>query len=211
MDKTPNLNLNKPTYDHPADIEKLNENFDVLDGEVANRLVLPSNIEEGDLLSVASVDPPVLERFDKSAFAPADETPSVEELVAPVHLPVEAIDSSDPKTLFYPLLAAPFPLVIRQVSLVTLRPGVSTSDTDYWTVDIRRVEDGTDFSTFATKTTEATGGEEIEQYVPWTYDAVTFGSAAEIAAGDVVYIRFTASGSPDNIRDPLVTLRYEPL
>ncbi len=36
LPKTPNLNLNRPTYDNNADIEALNENFDILDEEVYN-------------------------------------------------------------------------------------------------------------------------------------------------------------------------------
>ena len=43
LPKTPNLRLNRPTYDNNADIEALNENFDILDEEVAankaNRIV----------------------------------------------------------------------------------------------------------------------------------------------------------------------------
>lgn len=35
LPKTPNLRLNRPTYDNNADIEALNENFDILDEEVA--------------------------------------------------------------------------------------------------------------------------------------------------------------------------------
>lgn len=43
LPKTPNLRLNRPTYDNNADIEALNENFDILDEEVAankaNRII----------------------------------------------------------------------------------------------------------------------------------------------------------------------------
>lgn len=43
LPKTPNLRLNRPTYDNNADIEAINENFDILDEEVAankaNRIV----------------------------------------------------------------------------------------------------------------------------------------------------------------------------
>lgn len=34
IEKTPNYNLNKPDYDEFADIEKLNENFDIIDEKI---------------------------------------------------------------------------------------------------------------------------------------------------------------------------------
>lgn len=108
-----------------------------------------------------------------------------------------------------PVFVAPFAC---DIAAANIAPGaaVAASDTNYWTVKVRRYRAGA-AADIATKTTQVTGGAAMALLQDWNFDAVTFNATNKVCAkGDVITVEFTPTGAPANIVNPLAQIRYEP-
>lgn len=112
-----------------------------------------------------------------------------------------------------PVLIAPFPLRVTSVALTFWQnTDIATSDTNYWTVEVRKGDpDGVTHTTIATRTTKSTGGVSWLRRVPWVFDTNLF-DEPEVDAGQTLNIAFYTTGTPTGIGGPIVaTVGYEPL
>lgn len=142
-----------------------------------------------------------------AAYALKTDVPTNSELVAGAFYGPSSITS----TTSMPVFVAPFACEVVQAYLVCHQGSVSASDTNYWTIKVRRVRSGTAVDV-ASKTTQATGGEAITAKVAWSFDAVTFDSSNRVLqAGDVVDIGFFETGTADGLNNPFAQIRYEPV
>lgn len=88
---------------------------------------------------------------------------------------------------------------------------VTTSDTDYWTVQVQRRRSGHAPLVIATRTTRATGGEPVVADQGWNFDSVQWlETARHLQKGDVLALSFTKTGTPGDLTDLTATIRYEP-
>lgn len=110
----------------------------------------------------------------------------------------------------FPVWIAPFACTVEQVALVAWDLAIAASDTNYWTVTLRRTRAGVS-TDIATKTTQATGGEAVASRVSWNFNTITFSVTNKVLqAGDVVALAFTPTGAPANFVKVAATLRYVP-
>lgn len=138
--------------------------------------------------------------------ADADSVPSIEELTASSVL-TGTISSS----VSYSMFVAPFACRIVAASVVQQGATITTSDTNYWTVDIRKFTGDPGVATImASKTTKVTGGEQVPANADWNFDAAAW-SNNTLAKGEIVNIGFTKTASAANWDRANVTIRYEPV
>ncbi|HET9729562.1 MAG TPA: hypothetical protein VFR41_09095 [Acidimicrobiia bacterium] len=114
---------------------------------------------------------------------------------------------SGPKSV--PVLIAPFPLRIAQVSLVSWLDNVPASLLSYWIVTLERAAVDGIALRFAEK---RTANEAVTVRVDWNFDAVTFDqSGQQLGKGDVFAVGFQPIAAPTVMRHVLITARYEPV
>lgn len=104
-----------------------------------------------------------------------------------------------------PVFVAPFACTITAASVAVWQIGFALSETDYWTVTLRRFRGGSSVN-IASK---ATSGEAITQRADWNFDAVAF-SNNTLLKGDCVDFAFVPTGSPASFDRPFCQIRYEP-
>lgn len=108
---------------------------------------------------------------------------------------------------------APFPLRIQEAIMTSTNgSAIAASDTNYWKIDLIRTRGGAGVG-FATKTSQATGGEPIPANGPWDFAGVTWNETwREFATGDVLRVPLAKVGSPANLgAHTSLTIRYKPL
>ena len=131
-----------------------------------------------------------------------EQTPSLEEIVVSVH-----IGQTISAALEVPVHVAPYTLEAASLALATVTT-VAASDTNYWTVTVKRRTNGVVF-TLATKTTKVTGGEAITSWRAWDFDVIPI-STNVLLPGDTLTVTFTPTGSPTSIVNPTLTLVPSP-
>jgi hypothetical protein len=109
-----------------------------------------------------------------------------------------------------PVFVAKFPLKVVACSVITMTTPIAASNTDYWTVVVRRWRTGTG-GDIATKTTRVSDGEAVALGTDWNFDTATFGATQTLQVGDICSMGFTPTGTPTPWTNFLVTVRYEPL
>lgn len=133
------------------------------------------------------------------------QTPTNEELTASYF-----INSAISASLAFGVWIAPFNCKITWAGIMHMSGAIAASDTDYWTVLLRRLRADTP-ATIASKTTKTTGGEAVAQRTYWGFDGASFDAGNQVLAlGDAVDFRFEKTLSPSNWNSPLLCLRYEP-
>lgn len=122
-----------------------------------------------------------------------------------------------------PIFAAPYPMHVRSLALVTWTgAAITTSDTAYWRVVLRKAPAaGGAAIDIAYKTTRVTATGGTPNYpagstwtprVAWTFDTAQFGAAADLAAGDILYLATLPIGTPGAIAGAFAaTVGYLPL
>jgi hypothetical protein len=115
------------------------------------------------------------------------------------------------------IFVAPYACTVEQLALEVQRAGVTASDTNYWSISLRKQHGGTSAAgnytttTIATKTTQATGGALMPKRGEWNFDTVTFDATNKVLVkGDVLDLAFTATGTPDPIKGCVATFRIQP-
>ena len=152
---------------------------------------VPSEDEFGDLID---------------SFPQASVTPTLEELSASYFL-LDTIDV----TFAYPVWLAPFACKITWAGVMEFSGVIPASDTDYWTVLLRRIRADA-VATIATKTTKTTGGEAVAQRTYWGFDGVTFDTINQICQlGDAIDFRFEKTLAPNAWMTAILCIRYEPI
>lgn len=133
-------------------------------------------------------------------------TPSTEELLVTAG-PVAATDAT-----VVVCMVAPFACLIEQASLVSLSTDVAASNSDYYTITVRRYRAAA-AATIATLTTQSTStGQQINQMEDWNFDSAVFDrDNQQLVKSDVVAFSFTKTGTPDDLASVLVQARYRPL
>lgn len=138
--------------------------------------------------------------------ADADATPTLEELAVGSVLFTGAMST----TQSFPFFVAPFGLSVVQASLSNWDSAVAASNTDYWTIDLRRTRANVTV-VIASKTSRVTGGEAIPQRGDWNFDAVAFDPANKVLLkGDILNLAFTTTGSPTALNKLAASARYIP-
>lgn len=140
-----------------------------------------------------------------SEKANANQTPTIEELLAGGFI----VNPTASATISYTVLHAHFALTVVSFSLVNQDANMAASDTDYWTINLRKISAGS-ATTIASKTTKATGGQAVTLAVPWTFDAVVF-SNNTFAKDDVLNIEFVKTGAATNWTRCSWSARYQPV
>lgn len=122
-----------------------------------------------------------------------------------------------------PIFAAPYPMLVRSLALVTWSGGaISTSDTAYWRAVLRKAPAGGGAAVdIAYKTTRVTASGGTPNYpagstwtprIAWTFDTAQFGAAAALNAGDILYLATLPVGTPGAIAGAIIaTIGYQPL
>lgn len=88
--------------------------------------------------------------------------------------------------------------------------GISASNSDYWTVDLKRYRAGS-AATMATRTTQVSAPNgAVTANTAWTFDLVSFDADQYLQAEDVLAVVFTATGSPTAWAGAVASWRYEP-
>lgn len=131
-----------------------------------------------------------------------DMTPTLEELTVTVNL---GGDITAARTV--PIHVAPYSSELNSLALV-VADAVSASDTNYWTVTIKRYRAGVE-ANVGIKTTKFTGGQALAAFVPWDYGTVVLANTGLIP-GDVLVLDFAPTGSPAPLVDPVVTFGPPP-
>lgn len=141
------------------------------------------------------------------------QSASIEDLVTSCYREITISPTAGNTTI--PLMAAPFPMRVTSLSLVSFAVHtLAASDTAWWLTRLRYTRAG-NTTNIATKTTRSTAGTEPagEALVgtrPWKYDASTLG--VSLHADDVLSMIFAPQNNPANIVGPLTfTLGYAPL
>lgn len=171
---------------------------------------LPRFIEEGSyLLSVQGAAVRRVEAVSGSSSI-LTQAATIEELASAV---LSSTIINVATTL--PIWTAPFACEIVGARVAVWGTGgVSgiSSETDYWTVDLRRYRGGT-FASIATKTTKLTGGEAMVSRVDWNFDAIAFDVTNKVfQTGDISAMAFTPSGTVNALNLPVMAqIRYRPL
>jgi hypothetical protein len=108
-----------------------------------------------------------------------------------------------------PVFVAPFACTIAAASLWS-QSAAAASDTNYWTVTLKRWRANVS-ADIAAKTTQVTGGAAIAAKTDWNYDSSAFSASNKVLQkGDAVEFAFAATGSPSSIDKPFCEIRYEP-
>lgn len=90
---------------------------------------------------------------------------------------------------------APWACTILSLDVVVETNSITADDTNFLTLDFRRLRAGTT-SVIATKTTKVTGGEAITNRVPWSFDGASWDPTAKVfAKGDMLQLRWSATGT----------------
>ena len=136
------------------------------------------------------------------------QSASIEDLFVNVVLSAATITT----TTGVPGFIAPFPLTITSISLVLWSGStVAANDTNYWTVNGRRVDAGGSQVTIGSKTTQVTGGAAFPYRTAWTFNTAAF-TNANLVAGQMVDFAFLPTGAPASIGGPVVaTIGYRPI
>jgi hypothetical protein len=135
------------------------------------------------------------------------QTATIDELTAGVMVGEAGISVTNT----YPVFVAPFPCTIVTASVIPWGGTVATSDTDFWTVQLRKLSGNPATSAaMATRSTRATGGTAFTAKVDWNFDAQVFTNNT-LAKGESVDVLFTKNGSPNSLFSVLVQLRFVPL
>lgn len=141
---------------------------------------------------------------DVLAVPTNDAVATVEELVGQ-----RGIADSISSTLSWHLTTALFGLSVMSLSVVTTS-GVAASNTDYWTLDLRRFRAGSSV-TIATKNTRADGGGIWSANTDWNFDSVAFDPSNKVLLkGDILNLNFTKTGAPAALGRTTASWRYEP-
>jgi hypothetical protein len=138
------------------------------------------------------------------------QTPTVEELCASAFLSAGALGA----TGSFPLLTAKFPLRVVAASVVQWDTvgGVLLDNTNYWTVEVRRVTNANAVATIASKNTTSTSGEVWPHRADWNFDNVVFHAANQVFnVGDTCDVAFFRTGTPTGPSKVTATIRYEPI
>jgi hypothetical protein len=148
----------------------------------------------------------LLERFD--------DTPTTEELLIPGG--ADLISA----TTAVQMCVVPFPLIIRSAAIVC-NSSVAVDDANYWLVQVRWHRHPTINQSLVNKTTRATdggtsithAGEAFTAKKAWTFHHEQWNMSESFAVrrvDDVLDVGFTKVGSPGNLANVAITLRYEP-
>ncbi|MCG7285343.1 hypothetical protein MHY85_05055 [Cellulomonas sp. ACRRI] len=159
-----------------------------------------------------------------TAFADLAATAmSTEDAFATVALQTTGGTWSNTADVSAPIFAAPYPMRVRSLALVTWTgAAITTSDTAYWRVVLRKAPAaGGAAIDIAYKTTRVTDTGGTPNYpagstwtprVAWTFDTAQFGTAADLAAGDILYVATLPVGTPGAIAGSFTaTVGYQPL
>lgn len=138
---------------------------------------------------------------------PNPDAASVQELVAGI-----VWTGTIAATRSVPVFIAPFACRIVQASIMIWTVSVAVSDTNYWSVEVRRQRANTP-AVIATKTTMATGGEAMAQRTDWNFDAATFSAANQLLSkGDACDFAWNKVGTATTVGDLVfMQVRYEPV
>lgn len=140
-----------------------------------------------------------------ATYSRRDSTPTLEELETRAALPT-AISAT---TTVY-LGPTNFNQRVGALTLA-FSAAIAASDTDFWTVALRRIRANGTAVTLASLTTKTTGGVAIAALTGWTLDNVAWpASLRHLNKGDVLALTFTKTGAPANLADGSVAIRYEP-
>lgn len=171
------------TYDDPPSVRRLTTTVDLTDIGYATT-------EDVAAISVA--------------YASLDQLPTLEELVDG-----RLLSASISATTTVRIGPAIIDQRVGGLSLA-FSGAVAASDTDYWSVALKRYR-GASVVTLATKTTKTTGGEAITADTGWSFDAVSWLEVLRrVRAADVLAVTFTKTGSPSALTDVTASFRYEP-
>lgn len=127
--------------------------------------------------------------------------------ISAVYSPV-SISSSTLSTAVPFVFIAPFTCVINYAAIVTAAAGIAASDTDYWSVELRRYRAGVS-AVIATKTTRVTGGQAVTQYVPWVFGTLDPANKV-LQAGDTVAFFFTETLNAASWSNIMLEVGYTP-
>lgn len=109
----------------------------------------------------------------------------------------------------YPFFIAPVGCVIVASALEVHDASIAASDTNYWSITLRRYRANVS-ADIATKTTRVTGGEAIANRTTWNFDASTFHATNKILlAGDILDMAFVPTGTPTAISKFHTQARWE--
>jgi hypothetical protein len=115
-----------------------------------------------------------------------------------------------PSTQTYPVLIAQTASKAMALALVC-SGGITASDSNYWTVELKRYRAGT-ATLIATKTTKVTGGQAVTANVPWTFSGVTFDTTyQQLSVDDALVLVCTKTGTPSDLSRCYASVRYEPV
>lgn len=131
-----------------------------------------------------------------------NSTPTLEELVESVFL-----GTSIAATTSVPFHVAAFNSQVNSFTLA-VSGAVTTSDTNYWTVTLKRYRQGT-AAVMSSKTTRVSDGQEILPFVPWGLDSQAWGNE-DLIIGDVLVATFTPTGSPAPLTNLVATFGAPP-
>jgi hypothetical protein len=109
---------------------------------------------------------------------------------------------------------AMFPLQIVAAEFSPWQNGITASDTNWWSIELRKFNTATGVTgtNFAVKNTKVTGGAAMLQRQSWTYDAVTFDPTHSVfVKGDCIGVSCFPTGAPLGLNGLGCTLRYRPL
>lgn len=120
-----------------------------------------------------------------------------------------------PEATAMTLAVAPWPMRILSVAISWEYWNLTASDTAYWKGELNRGTGPGGFTPFAAKTTQNTGGLAgggIAARRAWTFDSANWGTAADLAAGDLLRITWTPYGGVAALDLPLTaTVGYRAL
>lgn len=162
-----------------------------------------------DLATQAELDAHVAAADPHPAYALETTVPSIDEQFASVWHP-----TSITATFGVGVLIAPFNCQIVSARIAPQAAGgatVAASDTNYWTVQVRRFRAGA-LAVIAAKTTQATGGQALTYRTDWNFNAATFDANNKLLqAGDIIDFAFLTTGAPAAIPGPICQVRYVPV
>lgn len=146
-------------------------------------------------------------RIAGSKIADPAKTASISELVAGA----QGTDLNSAAAGSAMVFVAPFACKVVAASVVMTQGSIAASDTNYYTVTIRRWRADASVNV-ASKTTKVTGGEAITQRQDWNFDAVTFDATNQVLQkGDSIDFAFLVTGTPPSLAKPFCQIRYEPV
>lgn len=155
-----------------------------------------------DVIPAPPVGADWMDYVDSSHAAFGASIPTLEDLASTAVIPSD-VSTTTTRAVY----VAPNPRRLDQIAF-SFSGAVAASDTNYWTVTLKRYRAGVSYS-MAVKTTKATGGQAIGAYTEWSFDLVPLGNQY-FAKGDVFAVTFTPTGSPAALGAPCVTFRPYP-